>query len=236
MNHSENITDLLISLHAFQSEITEPGKDSRNPHLKNKYASLPAVRAHCQPLLTKYNLGITQLPCSQDGHPGVETVLFHGPAGQWISNRITMPPFSAKGVNDPQVVGIIITYLRRYSWLAILGLSSEDNDAADASVDAHRTPDESNGSRQRNDARGDPGQFASNDSWKQVIRDFIRGPLNEAAGRRYTAGEVDALCRDITGRPFGELDEAGGVKFLKALENMARVMWVANSNKETQGG
>lgn len=220
MNHSERITDLLISLHAFQAEVTEPGKDSRNPHLKNKYASLPAVRAHCQPLLTKYNLGITQLPCSQDGHPGVETVLFHGPTGQWIQSRILMPAFAQKGLNDPQVVGVIITYLRRYSWLAILGLSSEDNDAADASPrQDSQSQQATNDSGRGNGAQGDPGQFASNDSWKQVIRDFIRGPLSMARGSRYTAGEVDALCRDITGRPFVELDEAGGVKFLKALED-----------------
>lgn len=223
MNHSESITDLLISLHAFQAEITEPGKDSRNPHLKNKYASLPAVRAHCQPLLSKYNLGITQLPCSQDGgHPGVETVLFHGPTGQWISNRITMPVYTQKGANEAQIAGAIITYLRRYSWLAILGLSSEDNDAADAAVEAHRTPDGSNGSRQRDDSQGDPGQFASNDSWKQVIRDFIRGPLSEARGSRYMASEVDTLCLQLVGCAFGDLNEAVGVRLLKALEDESR--------------
>lgn len=210
MNHSETITDLLISLHAFQSEITEPGKDSRNPHLRNRYASLPAVRAHCQPLLTKYNLGITQLPCSQDGHPGVETVLFHGPTGQWIQSRILMPAYAQKGLNDPQVVGVIITYLRRYSWLAILGLSSEDNDAADAGPRQDSRPQQ---------ATDNSGHVASDGSWKQVIRDFVRGPLSEARGSRYTAGEVDALCRDFTGRPFGELDEAGGVKFLEGLRD-----------------
>jgi hypothetical protein len=112
--------------------------DSKNPFLKNDYASLGAIIAGARPVLAKHGLSVSQLAFGEDGVAGVETVLMHT-SGEWISSSISMPVGEEKGKSSAQVAGSIVTYLRRYSLASILGIYS-DEDGDGNKVEPERKP------------------------------------------------------------------------------------------------
>lgn len=128
LNKSESIVNLAVALAKAQAEMPVALFDAKNPFLKNKYASLGAVISASKPVLAKYGLSISQFPMSQEGRIGVTSILMHE-SGEWLEHTITLVPENGKGVSLNQSAGITITYLRRYSWAAILGMyADEDND------------------------------------------------------------------------------------------------------------
>lgn len=64
------------------------------------------------------------------GHIGLETRLIHAESGQWISSMAVIP----LPKNDPQGMGSAITYARRYSLCAMLGIVTEDDDGEGAKI------------------------------------------------------------------------------------------------------
>jgi len=128
MNKSESIQNLSAALSKTQAEMPAIKFDSKNPFLKNDYASLGAIIAGARPVIAKHGLSVSQLTFGEDGVAGVETVLMHT-SGEWISSSISMPIGEEKGKSSAQVAGSIVTYLRRYSLASILGIySDEDGD------------------------------------------------------------------------------------------------------------
>ena len=120
--------NLASALSKAQGEMPAVKFDSKNPFLKNNYASLGAVISTSQKVLPKYGLAVVQLVYSEGDQVGVETILMHS-SGERISTRISMATEVEKGKSAAQVAGSIITYLRRYSLAAILGMyADEDGD------------------------------------------------------------------------------------------------------------
>jgi hypothetical protein len=96
-----------------------------------KYTSLPKILDHVRPILKKHGLGLVQHVFTNDGVPAVETVIFgeDGPVAK--SGEVRADPNTIKMANGVQAVGATITYLRRYSITALLGIAGdEDTDAA----------------------------------------------------------------------------------------------------------
>lgn len=128
MNKSESIANLAPALAKAQAEFPAVKFDSTNPFLKNGYASLGAIIHDAKPVLAKYGLAVSQLTFGSDGVAGIETVLMHN-SGEWISQTVSMPMADERGKSSAQVLGSIITYLRRYSLASVLGIySDEDGD------------------------------------------------------------------------------------------------------------
>ena len=96
------------------------------------YADLPTILSVINPLLEKWRLGFTQ-PLEDDK---VKTIVFHIDTGETIESSITIPQgVMLKGMNDFQVLGSAISYLRRYSISSILGIvSDKDTDASGEQV------------------------------------------------------------------------------------------------------
>jgi len=92
------------------------------------YADLVSIFEKINPLLKKHGLGFTQL---LNGNC-LDTIVFHVETGESIKSSAEIPSgVQLKGMNDFQVMGSAITYLRRYSLSAALGLITDvDNDAA----------------------------------------------------------------------------------------------------------
>lgn len=109
----------------FQSEVGTINKSSSG--YGYNYADLEEITTTIKPLLKKHNLGYTQ---PIDGTQ-LKTILFHTESGESIDSVIDIPQgVQFKGMNEFQVLGSAITYLRRYSLSSILGLvSDEDKDA-----------------------------------------------------------------------------------------------------------
>ena len=93
-----------------------------------KYAPMDEVIKATKPALVKNGLAIMQFPVSEDnGFVGIETVLLHE-SGEKISREFYVQP--AK--NDPQSLGSLFTYLRRYGYMAVCQLAPEDDDGQSA--------------------------------------------------------------------------------------------------------
>lgn len=132
MNRSESISKLAISLVKFNSEVSKIAKDAKNPFFKSNYVTLDKLIEATRPILQENGLVVMQSPLSkEDGSIGIQTLLIHE-SGEFIeSEPIFMKP--AK-VNDPQQAGSIISYMRRYSYQAILNLNTGEDDDANKST------------------------------------------------------------------------------------------------------
>ena len=125
MEQSDNIKDLAFALNKAQKEDLFALTDKTNPFFKSKYADLSSVWQVARKPLTENGLSVVQtMDESANGHPVVVTTLMHE-SGQWIRGRLTLKPTK----EDPQAIGSAITYGRRYSLSAILGICPEDDDA-----------------------------------------------------------------------------------------------------------
>jgi hypothetical protein len=126
---SLELGELAKALVQAQSEMENVKKGAENPFFKSKYADLASVREASIDILNKHGLCIIQTMGNGDGKVKVITTLLHS-SGQFIRGELGMVP--AK--NDPQAIGSVISYFRRYSWQAIIGLSAEDDDANSATA------------------------------------------------------------------------------------------------------
>jgi len=123
---SDAICDLAAALAKAQAEMTHASKDAKNPHLKSKYADLSAVIDAARPHLAKNGLSVVQVTETDEaGTVVLMTQLSHA-SGQWVRGWYPVKPVK----NDPQGFGSALTYARRYSYAAIVGVaaSGEDDD------------------------------------------------------------------------------------------------------------
>jgi hypothetical protein len=78
----------------------------------------------CREALLTNGIWLTQYPVpAEAGHLGLVTKLVHAESGQWQSSHAVVP----LPKNDPQGLGIAMTYIRRYSISAMLGIVTEDD-------------------------------------------------------------------------------------------------------------
>jgi hypothetical protein len=130
VNKSEQINELATALAGAQAELENASKSSNNPHFKSKYADLAEVLNTVRPVLAKHGLSVAQFPGYSHEHKvvAVETVLMHK-SGQYLSGTVAAPVTKP----DAQGVGSAITYCRRYSLAAVVGIAQEDDDGNEAS-------------------------------------------------------------------------------------------------------
>lgn len=123
MNKSESITALAKALTKFQADISNPKNTAINPHFKSKYAPLQDILALVRPVLSKYGLAIVQYPSGDGQSIIISTILMHE-SGEWLE----ADPLTLKADKPTaQGAGSAITYGRRYTLSAMLGISSEDD-------------------------------------------------------------------------------------------------------------
>jgi len=126
---SNDIGELAGALAAAQAELPAAIKGSVNPHLRNKYADINSVYTAIREVLPKHGLAVIQTMLPTDGSKAhVRTMLAHK-SGQWIAGECVMPLDRQGGA---QGMGSAITYARRYSLSAIVGIVTEDDDDGNA--------------------------------------------------------------------------------------------------------
>ena len=132
MRTSDSINELATALSAAQGEMKAAPMTGRNPHLKNKYATLNDIIDTARPVLAKHALAYVQMPTSPDNPEipmiGLTTRLMHK-SGQWLEDDMYFPvdPGSNRAVNPAQVAGSTITYMRRYALAAMLGIVADED-------------------------------------------------------------------------------------------------------------
>jgi threonine dehydrogenase-like Zn-dependent dehydrogenase len=121
---------LFKSLADFQQEVPVIHKATQG--YGYTYADLPKIFEVINPLLKKHGLGFTQLINGTQ----IATCLFHIESAESIESKIDIPQgVVLKGMNEFQVLGSAITYLRRYALSSMLGLvTDKDTDASGEQV------------------------------------------------------------------------------------------------------
>jgi len=137
-SHSEQLNDLAAALVKAQAQfpnIDMDGKGQVGQNRDYKYATLAHIIKTVTPVLTANGLSVVQT-CEPTA-PGalrVTTTLLHA-SGQFLEGTLEMPAGSTA-----QQAGSAMTYARRYSLAAILGVAAdEDDDGAQASQGRART-------------------------------------------------------------------------------------------------
>jgi len=120
-----------------KSEEADTGK------YKYRYAPLGAVLDEVKRACELFELNITQEPTVYDTYFSIITSLIHADGGV-----LRFEPTMLKMPNDAQALGSAMSYIRRYSLLAIFGIAPEDDDGraatqaerdAQMARDGHRT-------------------------------------------------------------------------------------------------
>ena len=137
MNKSESIAALAAALAKAQGTMKGAVKDSANPFFKSKYADLASVVEAIRAAFSANGLSYIQtVQSSELDEVRVETMILHS-SGEWISCGVLALPVSK---NDAQGYGSALTYARRYSLSAAVGVAPEDDDG-NAAVAAKPTVD-----------------------------------------------------------------------------------------------
>ena len=137
MNKSESISGLAAALAKAQGAMKGAVKDSANPFFKSKYADLASVVEAIRAAFSANGLSYVQtVQSSELDEVRVETMILHS-SGEWISCGVLALPVSK---NDAQGYGSALTYARRYSLSAAVGVAPEDDDG-NAAVAAKPTVD-----------------------------------------------------------------------------------------------
>ena len=131
---SATIGKLAEALASAQSEMNPAKKNATNPHFRSTYADLASLHDASRAALGKYGLAVVQLPGRRDdGTTTVTTMLMHA-SGEFVGDESGV----RLSAETAQAAGSVISYLRRYAYAAVLGLSAEDDDGTAASQPVRR--------------------------------------------------------------------------------------------------
>ena len=154
MNNSTELNELFSALSLFQGELENATKEIDKPGITYKYADLAICLNTAKAHLLKNNLAVTQLlGMSQNGKQTMITMLTHK-SGQYISSETELPAailHGSSGKNPVHVLGSAITYMRRYSFAAIIGMAQEDDDGNSSNNTSTNVKKQTNQATSKND-------------------------------------------------------------------------------------
>lgn len=132
MEHSYK--ELFTALAKAQAEMEVAGLTKNNPFFKSQYADLTEVIRSSRPYLAKHGLSVIQpIITDVNGTMLLRTMLCHS-SGEYIASEVKIIPSK----NDVHSLGSAITYLRRYSYISLVGVcAGEDDDGNAASGNYH---------------------------------------------------------------------------------------------------
>lgn len=159
MEQSESVIKLAEALVKAQSSMGPVKRQTTNPFFKMKYAELSVVLDAIRKPLSEHGLSLIQAPETKDGEVVLTTMLLHV-SGEWIKSSLSVKP---KDAQNPQVLGSIITYLRRYTAPGYALIASEDDDDGNAaSVEGKKEEEKKEASKKEETgktSKATPGQI-----------------------------------------------------------------------------
>lgn len=206
----ESKTNLWKAFIEFQKEFKGLRPDGKNPFFKSNYITLDGILETVRPILSKNGLAVIQEATTNEvGNITVKTMLVHESGECYSTDKLTMIP---QKINDPQCLGSLITYAKRYQLGALLGIcESVDDDANGATFGKDGKP-QSNPSK--------PQQRPNNNNTTpsgNSVPNNISITLDEAANTIMPAGK-------FANRTLGEI----------LAENKGYITFVANTSKDAK--
>lgn len=127
MNQTPEINELVAALAKAQGKMLPAVFNKQNSHFRQKYADFTSVMDACRAPLAENGLAVMQY-CEDVGEKSKLVTMIAHTSGQWIKSYM---PLIAKEMTS-QGLGSAISYAKRYSLSAMLGIvSDEDKDSDD---------------------------------------------------------------------------------------------------------
>lgn len=137
MNNTEDTMDTInpmplgqigAALAKAQAEMENPRFDRENPHFRNRFASLAAVRDAVVPVFARHGISCLQNVSTVERGVACVTILVHASGQTLASDPLIMPVAKA----DAQGFGSAATYARRYQLMAFACVVGDEDDDANA--------------------------------------------------------------------------------------------------------
>lgn len=151
MKYSESLCNIAPALAKVQAEIKNPIKNQVNKGVQGAplYANLEdTLQDYVRPICSKYGISVLQsIKSDETDRVGVATTLLHE-SGEFIESdyvfcKIVIPTNSSGRpiLTEGQATGVCITYLRRYSLNAALGINGDkDTDGSYSDTPVNEEP------------------------------------------------------------------------------------------------
>lgn len=130
MKMSEEIAEFAAAFAKAQGMIENARRDRENTYFKNKFADLASIREAIREPMAANDLSMLQFPRTRENGVEIETMLLHK-SGQYMSETTFWPA----GKADVHGLASALTYGRRQSAMAILGVAPDDDDDGNAAVE-----------------------------------------------------------------------------------------------------
>lgn len=200
-------TSIFTALCKAQQNFKPAIKDTANPFFKSKYADLASIWDACKDALAANDLFVSQSTDLTETGPVLVTRVYHT-TGEYIESKT---PIICAKQNDPQAFGSAMTYTRRYSLAAILGIITDDDDGEGAMV---RTADKMQ-PKQQQQPPNEPQKMATADQ-KATLKNLL---------------SHDVITPDEEAKTLAALEKMTSQKAAGAIENIKNT--IATRTKES---
>jgi ERF superfamily len=134
INSSEQLDKLAEALTAFQSKFKNPPKNKTNPYFNSTYVDLADGLDLIRKALAEEGLSFIQLTSAGEDRVILHTRLLHV-TGQWIEGT-----YPVSKLAKAQEMGSALTYARRYTLFALVGVAGEDDDDGNRATHGEQKP------------------------------------------------------------------------------------------------
>ena len=141
MEHERARRAFNIAMSEAQTEMLPVVRDSKNDHLRNKYAKLETIDSAIRPIYTRHGFSVRygSAPAPLEGHIRITCTVAHA-AGYFEESYLDSPTGNAgsqggrTATTPVQAVGSAVTYLRRYLLSMVFNVVTvgEDDDDGEA--------------------------------------------------------------------------------------------------------
>lgn len=229
-----NISPAVVSALGELSDVPK-GREAKIPTKTGasygyRYADLADALSMVRPILAKHGLVVMQNASNPDNDTvAITTMLLHT-SGEWMM----FSPLILPNGRTAQETGSAITYGRRYSLLAVLGLAAEDDDGASAAPRQsrpanNRQPERTTSSKP---APAKPAPVASPE--EEEIRRMLAEVTSETA--KAIKAEFMTEYGKLADLPKDKVAEARDWVALKiAMSDIADAEWVSAAKSDEEG-
>jgi hypothetical protein len=203
---------LLEAFVKFQSQMPTVPENKINPHFKSKYADLAAIMSAARAPLAANGLAVTQSVGCDASSVRVTSTLIHV-SGESMSGEPCVLPVP-QVAQTPQGFGSAITYGRRYSLAALLGIVTDvDDDANEAQGTKPNTPPAPSGA---------------------ALAAKVIGTSSD--GRARTHEDIELRYGRAKGKRLSEVDDASVAYYLaesqKTVNDPAKAQYLSANTRE----
>jgi ERF superfamily len=193
------------------------------------YAPLDAILAACRPVLARHGLALVQLLEGDGDHGGaIRTELRHA-SGAVVGSTFPLPSVPA----TPQQLGSMLTYLRRYTIVALLGIAAEEDDDAGQAADTPVKAPRKRAAAKKDETLTSPGKTLQISALLNQLQD-LDGPPGDAASWK-------AYAEDYTQKTFGvgvlgRLTDEQADRLIQAMEDRRQELERRQSGEDAPAG